>query len=458
MALRLRRGTNAQRQLITPAEGELIYTTDTKRLYIGDGTTIGGNLVNYGIPVSINELTDVDLGDGPTTGQVLMWDGTNFVPDDVAVGGGSGVVEGSNYRINIVADDSTVLVDTATGILSGFRFEGNVVGDVRGDLVGSVFADDSTMIIDAGQGISYANVRNTEVVTEVIGGVDDSLGTGGDVRLRGGRGTGSAEELGGRLILGATNTRQIIIGSGNNPVDIFNAAITGSLNGDVQGSVFGDDSTVLVDSVNSRLRGNHIGSVYADETDLVLDAPNKAAYLDEINLSNNGFIFGPKVTIGTDEVVAYKSGTASALTPWVSLAAFSTNASTHAISVSRARGSVFAPAAVQNGDSVLTFAAAQYTGSAYQVSGALQAKTVIDGSDFKLKWELSVIDTGTSTENILVTFDENKADFSVAPKLPNYADDTARDAAITSPELGMMIFHVGNDAVQVYKSAGWTNI
>lgn len=458
MALRLRRGTNAQRQLITPTEGELIYTTDTKRLYIGDGTTVGGNLVNYGIPVSINELTDVDLGDGPTTGQVLMWDGTNFVPDDVAVGGGSGVVEGSNYRINIVADDSTVLVDTATGILSGFRFEGNVVGDVRGDLVGSVFADDSTMIIDAGQGISYANVRNTEVVTEVIGGVDDSLGQGGDVRLRGGRGTGSAEELGGRLILGTTNTRQIIIGSGNNPVDIFNAAVTGSLIGDVQGSVFGDDSTVLVDSVNSRLRGNHIGSVYGNEEDLVLDSPNKTAYLDEINLSNNGFIFGPKVTFGTDEIVGYKSGAASAVAPWIGLAAFSTNANTHAISISRARGSVFAPTTVQNGDEILTLAGVVFDGADYQPRCSIQAIAYTDGADLKARWIFNAADISGGGQFEVATLDDAKAVFNVPAKLPNYADDTARDAAITSPELGMMIFHVGNDAIQVYKSAGWTNI
>lgn len=39
MALKLRRGSNAQRLLITPAEGELIYTTDTKLLYVGDGST-----------------------------------------------------------------------------------------------------------------------------------------------------------------------------------------------------------------------------------------------------------------------------------------------------------------------------------------------------------------------------------------------------------------------------------
>jgi NifU-like protein involved in Fe-S cluster formation len=45
MALILRRGTDADRQNFTPAEGELIYTTDSKLLYVGDGVTQGGNLV-----------------------------------------------------------------------------------------------------------------------------------------------------------------------------------------------------------------------------------------------------------------------------------------------------------------------------------------------------------------------------------------------------------------------------
>jgi len=45
MSLKIRRGTDAERLTITPAEGELIYTTDTKELYIGDGSTVGGNLV-----------------------------------------------------------------------------------------------------------------------------------------------------------------------------------------------------------------------------------------------------------------------------------------------------------------------------------------------------------------------------------------------------------------------------
>ena len=45
MALRLRRGTDAERLLVTPLEGELVYTTDTKKIFVGDGTTIGGTLV-----------------------------------------------------------------------------------------------------------------------------------------------------------------------------------------------------------------------------------------------------------------------------------------------------------------------------------------------------------------------------------------------------------------------------
>ena len=38
----LRRGTDAERQSIILASGEPGWATDTKRLYVGDGTTFGG--------------------------------------------------------------------------------------------------------------------------------------------------------------------------------------------------------------------------------------------------------------------------------------------------------------------------------------------------------------------------------------------------------------------------------
>lgn len=54
MPLKLRRGLNADRTGITPAEGEPIYTTDTKKLYIGDGTTAGGVEIGGGGTLTVN--------------------------------------------------------------------------------------------------------------------------------------------------------------------------------------------------------------------------------------------------------------------------------------------------------------------------------------------------------------------------------------------------------------------
>lgn len=46
MALKIRRGSDASRLTITPVEAELLYTTDTKKIFVGDGSTLGGTLVS----------------------------------------------------------------------------------------------------------------------------------------------------------------------------------------------------------------------------------------------------------------------------------------------------------------------------------------------------------------------------------------------------------------------------
>ena len=43
--LKVRRGSNAQRESIVLDQGEVGYTLDTKRLFVGDGTKYGGNVV-----------------------------------------------------------------------------------------------------------------------------------------------------------------------------------------------------------------------------------------------------------------------------------------------------------------------------------------------------------------------------------------------------------------------------
>ena len=189
MALRLRRGTESERQnLVTPLlEGELIYVTDTGKLYIGNGTATGGVEVigsgggGGGGATTLDALTDTDLL-GLTDGDVLTYIGASNKWEPVPIPGVSALemndisnvdittlnaldiliydgfnfitipvqtifAEQQNWRVNIVGDDSTILVDTDTNSFRGILF-GSVEGNVTGDIQGSVFGDDSTVIVD----------------------------------------------------------------------------------------------------------------------------------------------------------------------------------------------------------------------------------------------------------------------------------------------------------------------
>ena len=113
MPLRIRRGTDAERVAnnFRPAQGELIFTTDTKKLYVGDGSTIGGTLVtgegggggvgdSTVVPTTINDLSDVDVA-GAISGSVLKYDGGNWVVGvDTAGSGGGASVLGDLTNVN----------------------------------------------------------------------------------------------------------------------------------------------------------------------------------------------------------------------------------------------------------------------------------------------------------------------------------------------------------------------
>lgn len=58
--IKVRRGFDSERKTVMFSEGELIYVIDKKRMYIGDGTTLGGNPVS-----SKHYITSVD--DIPST-------------------------------------------------------------------------------------------------------------------------------------------------------------------------------------------------------------------------------------------------------------------------------------------------------------------------------------------------------------------------------------------------------
>ena len=115
MSLRIRRGTNAERSGVTFFEGELVYTTDTKKLFVGDGATVGGIAVDS-TAGSINNLTDVNIA-GIQTGQILQWDGAQFIAgDDVG------------DKESVTGADSTILVDATNSSI-------NLNGTVKGHII-----------------------------------------------------------------------------------------------------------------------------------------------------------------------------------------------------------------------------------------------------------------------------------------------------------------------------------
>ena len=162
MALQIRRGTDAQRQLLTgasaPKAGELIFTTDTKKLFVGEGSTVVGVQVDttlsaqyLSVPSNITPDATNTRDLGTTT---AAWR-TGYFNGIVA----TGEIEAASFTGNVVSNSSTVVVNanagTVTANLTG-DVTGNVTGNtvgthtgpVTGDVKGSLFGSDSSLRID----------------------------------------------------------------------------------------------------------------------------------------------------------------------------------------------------------------------------------------------------------------------------------------------------------------------
>jgi hypothetical protein len=212
MALRLRRGTDAERGLITPLQGELIYATDTKKIYVGDGAAVGGILVGPFAATDfdlVNDTTpqlggDLDLNGNNITGiGNINIDGTITATGNIGLGDADadeitvgGVINSSlrpaldtTYDLgtaarrwqhvyaggatidqtltaqsiavtnNITGSDSSVLYNALTDTLSAT----NVVGN----FTGSLFSDGSTLLVDGISGTFYGSLISTEVSSDV---------------------------------------------------------------------------------------------------------------------------------------------------------------------------------------------------------------------------------------------------------------------------------------------------
>ena len=170
--LKIRRGTNAQRKLITLAEGEMGYCIDTKRTFIGDGTTLGGTpltnkiLINGTNPTSTpGEKGDISIYQSRML-QLTADDYTNInnwsyvgpATDNTTIGLSS---NGSNYKLS--------LIQSGVQLLSGLEYSSALgLSGIK------VKVDNSTIQIDSTSNdlkvlkIDTTQIANSAVTTDKI--------------------------------------------------------------------------------------------------------------------------------------------------------------------------------------------------------------------------------------------------------------------------------------------------
>jgi hypothetical protein len=147
MSLQIRRGTEAQRTGVIFDSGEIIFTTDTQKLYVGDGITTGGKNIlatSAGGGVTFNNTTQrfdfTTTGLGLTTSDVI--EGTNLyyqrqrAQDDSAALFTATGAPNSTGNITATSAPNTVAISGSTvGMIVGERFV--VTGTGGNGLTGS---------------------------------------------------------------------------------------------------------------------------------------------------------------------------------------------------------------------------------------------------------------------------------------------------------------------------------
>jgi len=430
MALQVRRGTNTERLGITPLAGELVYTTDTKQLYVGDGSTAGGITSISGTIDSVLADTtpqlggDLDLNSHNITGTGnINITGTITATGNINLGDGIGsdiVVFGGAIQGHLVPDtDITWNLGSPTKQFNEVWISQlNVENQLTvGRIMGNLIADDSTVVFDATAGTLLASTL-----------------------------TGSA---------------------------------TINVTGDLTGSVFGDDSTLLIDGINKTVLVDvsnitTTSSIYTQGANIrVGGAGDGNLIFLQDNLSSATLIITTEDTAGVVVIPRpVQIGSSSSLIPNITITvphgtpnspgltiagSFDTAGSAFA-SVSRSRGTKAAPTAVQTGDSLGAFLLTGYNGVAYRLAGGIRsiAAGAPQATYIPANVELFVAgDDGAGEAALRVRRDQKVTELLGPMKLVPFT--TAERNALT-PEEGMVIFNTDTTIAQVYANSAWRDM
>ena len=158
LKLLVRRGTDADRRLVTLSDGELGYTTDTERLFVGNSTTGGGVVVGNKYQGAAPDLTSL----APcVTGDYAFETDTNEFKI-VTSGSGAQQADWTIVATYLSAGDNTLTIDSKNHIIVG-KFSAG--GGLSADNISPTALGDS-ITLDAANRVSLSANVNIDGITK----------------------------------------------------------------------------------------------------------------------------------------------------------------------------------------------------------------------------------------------------------------------------------------------------
>jgi hypothetical protein len=368
----------------------------------------------------------------------------------IGTGSGAGVEAGMNYNINIVGDDSTIIVNASTRtITAAGGFTGNLLGNVSGNITGSVTGNIFTNFIDSADSspiiVTPTVLFNSNVTSE------------GSLRVVDGGNFQSTEFSSFPLAVTAAHNddqaTRLVLRRSRGTLDTPLSLITNDRVGSIQFNGYDGTNTISSAQIQARVTGTVSPGVMPSSLRfLITNTLGNEQEAGRFNESGNLFLFANDVTSGPLQIFSGHNSSSNA----------SNVILVRARGVPSFPGQTGTPLAVLNGDPIFDFAFAGYDGT--NNVGVAQIRVVTDGAVstgiVPGRFEFFTSNTsGVSASRLTIA--TTKTTFNNMPVLPTYADETAADTAIGGSGNrvnGMMYYDTGAAKIKAVAGGSWTAI
>ena len=167
----VRRGTTLQRTALTPLVGELIYDTDEKRLYVGDGSTAGGV---FRAVTSVNVSAPWMTSGGAVTGAgTVALSASNQAANAVLAGPATGSAAAPAFRPLAAADIPALASSKVTGLDAALADKVAGPASVTADRVAVFDGTGGKLVKQAGQTVADLLARASHTGTQAAATISD---------------------------------------------------------------------------------------------------------------------------------------------------------------------------------------------------------------------------------------------------------------------------------------------